>query len=277
MRKILLPFLLLLLQVTGTGPSIAAGCTDVNVAATADDATTVTITSIQFVDKTGSTQLTITYQLQNLTPDKKLDEGSFKLFFSNGPAMPQYGGFGYLFPSDTKTRSYTWEYLKSQTPTVIEYNADFFAAKPTATKLHWSAQNGACDVGVVATPTQTIKPSSAPSVTPPSKTNSGVVDIVNQERSSLAGEIALQMKTNPKLNKVLQPLLSQLAAAESPTESDADAKLKLVETLRTSYVLTLKKFLSESPTSITCVKGKLKKVVTAVNPKCPAGYKITSK
>jgi hypothetical protein len=269
MRKILLPILLLLLQVTGATPSIAANCTDVNVSAIADDGATVTITSIQFVDKTGSTQLTITYQLQNLTPDKKLDEGSFKLFFSNGPAMPQYGGFGYLFPSDTKTRSYTWEYLKSQTPTVIEYNADFFAAKPTATKLHWSAQNGACDVGVVASPT--------PSVTQPSKTNSGVVDIVNQERNALTAEIALKMKTNPKLYKVLQPLLSQLAAAESPTESDADAKLKLVVTVRTSYVLTLKKFLGETPTSITCVKGKLKKVVTAVNPKCPAGYKITSK
>jgi hypothetical protein len=26
-------------------------------------------------------------------------------------------------------------------------------------------------------------------------------------------------------------------------------------------------------TTITCVKGKLTKKVTAVNPKCPAGYK----
>lgn len=273
MRKIILALAVLASLVIGISPSMAAGCTDVNVAAIADDGATVTITSIQFVDKTGSTQLTITYQLQNATPDKKLDEGSFKLFFSNAPAMPQYGGFGYLFPSDIKTRSYTWEYLKSQTPTVIEYHADFFAAKPTPSKLHWSAQNGTCDLGVIAAPTQTTKPS--PVATQASSSTS--VDRVNQERDALRSEISLQMKMNPKLIKELQPLLSQLTAAESPTDADADSKLKLVLTLRTSYVLTIKKLLSAAPTTVTCTKGKLKKVVTSTNPKCPAGYKLTSK
>ena len=274
MRKILLSIIVLASQVIGINPSIAAGCTDVNIGAVADDGATVTITSIQFVEKTGSNQLTISYELKNATPDKKIDEGSFKLFFSNGPAMPQYGGFGYLFPSDVKTRSYTWEYLKSLTPTVIEYHADFFAAKPTPSKLHWSAQNGACDVGAVAAPTQTAKPS--PSASPAQISNSLAVDRVNQERNALNAEISLQMKMNPKLYKVLQPLLTQLAAAEAPVDSDADLKLKIVQTLRTTFELTLKKFTPAAPTSITCTKGKLKKVVKAVNPKCPAGYKQTS-
>ena len=47
------------------------------------------------------------------------------------------------------------------------------------------------------------------------------------------------------------------AAAELKAKQEADAK----------GVATKK-------TTITCVKGKLTKKVTAVKPKCPAGYKV---
>jgi hypothetical protein len=49
------------------------------------------------------------------------------------------------------------------------------------------------------------------------------------------------------------------AAAELKAKQEAEAAAKLA---------ALKK------TTITCIKGKLTKKVTAVKPKCPAGYKL---
>jgi hypothetical protein len=47
-------------------------------------------------------------------------------------------------------------------------------------------------------------------------------------------------------------------AAELKAKQEAEAKAKAEATKKTT---------------ITCIKGKLVKKVTAVNPKCPAGYK----
>jgi hypothetical protein len=50
----------------------------------------------------------------------------------------------------------------------------------------------------------------------------------------------------------------------------ADAKIaaaKILAAAKAKAAATAKK------TTITCIKGKLTKKVTAVNPKCPSGYK----
>ena len=47
------------------------------------------------------------------------------------------------------------------------------------------------------------------------------------------------------------------AEAEAKAKADADTKAKVIPT----------------KTTITCIKGKTLKKVTAINPKCPAGYK----
>jgi hypothetical protein len=52
----------------------------------------------------------------------------------------------------------------------------------------------------------------------------------------------------------------ELAAAERKAKQEADAKAVALAT-------------AKKRTTITCVKGKLTKKVTAVKPKCPAGYK----
>jgi hypothetical protein len=101
-------------------------------------------------------------------------------------------------------------------------------------------------------------------------TNSAIVNQVNSEREALRSEIALKIKQNPSLTKMLLPFNSQLTAAESPTDLDAQTKLKILSSIRSNLAGTLKKFGS---TSLTCVKGKLKKTVTGQNPKCPSGYK----
>lgn len=103
---------------------------------------TIKINSLDIVEKTGSFTLTINYTETNNTSDKKLDEVTFKLFFTDRTGEPQYGAFNYLYPGDTKTRSYTWEYLKSRTPWLIEANSDFFGKEPSASKLHWKVGSG---------------------------------------------------------------------------------------------------------------------------------------
>jgi hypothetical protein len=266
MRKIVLSIAIIFSQLVGVNTSSATGCIALNTPTVADDGITVTVSSIQVVEKTGSNQLTINYFLQNATADKKIDEGAFKIFFANGESTPQYGFFGSLFPTDTKTRSYTWEYLKAQVPTVIGYNAGFFTAKPSAAKLNWTAPGGNCDLG--AAPAQSSSPSTSSGSNPAS--NSAIVNQINSEREALRSEIALQIKQNPSLTKMLLPLNSQLNGAESPTDQDAKIKLRIVSTVRISLAATLKKFGS---TSVTCAKGKLKKTVTGQNPKCPSGYK----
>jgi hypothetical protein len=52
------------------------------------------------------------------------------------------------------------------------------------------------------------------------------------------------------------------AAAELKAKQDAEAKAAAV------------KAAANKKTTITCTKGKLTKKVTAVKPKCPAGYKL---
>ena len=110
---------------------------EIGVPAVSAKGLTVTVNSMDVIEKTGSIQVAISYTLTNNTASKKLDEGSFKLFFKGGTGEPQYGGFNYLFPGDTLTRSYVWEFKKKKKPLVIEFDADFFSKKPTAKGLKW--------------------------------------------------------------------------------------------------------------------------------------------
>jgi acetyl/propionyl-CoA carboxylase alpha subunit len=80
-----------------------------------------------------------------------------------------------------------------------------------------------------------------------------------QEAARVAAELKVKQEAEAK------------AAAELKTRQEADAKAAAdqlaVEKLAASKAASLKK------TTITCVKGKLTKKVTATNPKCPTGYK----
>jgi len=60
--------------------------------------------------------------------------------------------------------------------------------------------------------------------------------------------------------------------AKLEAESQADAALKAKQEADAKATAT--KIATAKKTTITCVKGKLVKKVTAVKPKCPAGYKV---
>ena len=228
MRRILLILALGFSTLTFIQPAQSAEiCAALNVGIVADDKLTVTMKSIVITEKAGSNLLTITYNQLNATADKKLDEGSFKLFFADGSSEPQYGGFNFFFPNDTRDRSHTWEFLKTKEPLVIGYNTGFFSAKYDTSKLNWVIPGKPCN----------LVPS-APAV-----------DWTGKQRysSDLDWKLCVSSAeiSGIKPNCGLDPALSKVQSKQNST----------------------KQF------TITCVKGKLTKKVTAANPKCPTGYK----
>ena len=63
------------------------------------------------------------------------------------------------------------------------------------------------------------------------------------------------------------------AEAKAKAEEEAKAKVEAEAKAKAESEAKAKLEASKKKTTITCVKGKLTKKVTAVNPKCPAGYK----
>ncbi len=246
MKRILLALVFGFTTLTSIQPAAATeACAALNVGLLADDNLTVTMKSIVITEKAGSNLLTITYNQLNATSDKKLDEGSFKLFFADGSSEPQYGGFNYFFPADTRDRTYSWEYLKTKEPLVIEYNAGFFAAKYDTTKLNWVLPGKPCNL--VPTP-------------PP-------VDWTGKQRYTsdldykLCASAAEISGTKP--NCGLDPAVARAEAAAIAAAAKANAAAKAVQ----DKITTVK------AQTITCIKGKVTKKVSAVKPKCPTGYK----
>jgi hypothetical protein len=246
MKRILLALVLVFSTLTFTQPAQSAElCAALNVGLVADDNLTVTMKSIVITEKTGSNLLTITYNQLNATADKKLDEGSFKLFFADGSSEPQYGGFNYFFPNDTRDRSHTWEFLKTKEPLVIGYNAGFFSAKYDTSKLNWVLPGKPCNL--------------AP--TPPPVDWTGKQRYTSELDYKLCVGGAQVQGTKPN-------------CGVDPVVAKAEAKVKAeIDKLLADVIAIQEKVKGNKGTTITCLKGKVIKKVTAVKPKCPAGYK----
>ncbi len=246
MKRILLVIALVASVFTVPTIATAAGeCAALNTPLVADNSLTVTMKSIELTEKAGSNLLTITYNQLNATADKKLDEGSFKLFFADGSSEPQYGGFNYFFPADTRDRSYSWEFLKTKEPLVIEYNAGFFSAKYDTSKLNWVMPGKPCNL----------------IPTPPPVDWTGKQRYTSELDFKLCVGGAEVLGTKP--NCGIDPAVAKAESAALAAAAKADAAAKAVQ----------EKINSIKAQTITCVKGKVTKKVTAVKPKCPAGYK----
>jgi hypothetical protein len=75
------------------------------------------------------------------------------------------------------------------------------------------------------------------------------------------------------LNSSTKAVQEAEAAAAAEVKAKKDAEAKAAAELRTRQELEAKQVITKK-TTITCIKGKLIKKVTAVTPKCPAGYKV---
>jgi hypothetical protein len=104
----------------------------------------------------------------------------------------------------------------------------------------------------------------------------------NGDLKSLKFKISIAMTDYPLSKSKFQSLISLFPAeidCNSIYLSTFDARyngeLRLFQNVANSYDQALKsaKELASKKKTITCVKGKLQKKVTAVNPKCPTGYK----
>ena len=320
MKRNILVVLALILSLIVSNPSKAAeSCSSLNVATLADDNLTVTILSMNIVEKTGSYQLTINYKLANMTLDKKIDEGTFKLFFTDGSSTPQYGFFGSFFPSDSRERSYTWEYLKTLTPMNISYNSGFFSSEPSSLKLNWAPPGFGCNLVSPAAKAAAAKAAADKAAADKAAADKAAADKAAADKAAAdkaAADKAAAAKAAAEANRREQtisvsPFVSgpiPLSASGLPIKVSSTSNLSvfaynstnnvcefangLIKTKTsgrcviafsqegnsefkpaTNFILDFSIVSAAKTTTITCVKGKLTKKVTAVKPVCPAGYK----
>jgi hypothetical protein len=305
MKRLTLALVLLVNTISFVPNSFAAAsCASLNTPFVAEDGMTVTMNEITLVAKPGSTQITISYKLLNATPDKKIDEGSFKIFFDDGTSTPQYGSFGSLFPSDSLIRSHTWEYLKGISPTIISFNADFFANFVSVNNLNWSVPGKACDltaaIKLAADKAAAEKAAIEKIASEKAAVEKAAVEKVAADKEKEAQAIvSLQIKN--ELNEIANVLMTNLdllltKSASSAVKSEIVSLQSLVKReisefnfgilsrgpLVEMYKANLKnlnaKYLKVSAslkasTTITCIKGKSIKKVTGIKPVCPKGYK----
>jgi hypothetical protein len=182
---------LVLAVLSPAGIAHANSCTPVGVSTVADDGLSVTMNSITTAEKTGSLTLTISYTQKNSTSDKRLEEGSFKLFFKDGTSEPQYGGFNNFFPGDSRDRSYTWEYLKSKEILAISYNAGFFAQSIDPKKLNWVIPGQLCSIAsTTPTPTSSRTPLLSPTPTPSSSNSASSKSVIALAGAAMSIDMA---------------------------------------------------------------------------------------
>jgi hypothetical protein len=111
------------------------------------------------------------------------------------------------------------------------------------------------------------------------------LDLLKQAENFLAEQIAIELATAKSKAETEAKAAAELkskqeaeakAAAELKAKTDAeDAAAKAAAELKAKQEAeAAAKLAALKKTTITCIKGKLTKKVTAVKPKCPAGYKL---
>ena len=99
-----------------------------------------------------------------------------------------------------------------------------------------------------------------------------VCDANRVQLLSVQNSLQTAIKSYPKSASTLNDTRSRLQAALS-SSCIADVTLNDFRGEVLSVIAQAKTSASTKKTTITCVKGKLTKRVTAVNPKCPVGHK----
>ncbi len=91
------------------------------------------------------------------------------------------------------------------------------------------------------------------------------IEFAEAEEVRLAAELKAKQEAEARAEAVARAKAD--AEAKSKTEAEAEARAKAEAEAKASA--------SKNKKTISCVKGKLTKKVTAVSPKCPKGYKKT--
>ena len=92
-----------------------------------------------------------------------------------------------------------------------------------------------------------------------------IVEEDRKREAALAEEVRLAAEMKAKQEAEVKAAAELLAQKEAEAKAAAELKAKLEAEAKAAAL---------TKTTITCVKGKLTKKVTAVKPKCPTGYKL---
>jgi len=164
-----------------------------------------------------------------------------------------------------KTRAY-YTYISAGTTLTLKYKVTSDGTAPlanTEVTLQANAQYSGSKANWVSGTTKIAPGSdSAPGAQLKAKTNaSGEVTFVVKNTDTTGTE------AKPASPNAAAPITGRLYGTFKPVITgygDKDADIDLV---------TFDVYAAAKATTITCIKGKTTKKVTAVNPKCPAGYK----
>lgn len=99
---------------------------------------TVTLEKMAVTDRgNGYVDYAVTYVQANKS-NLAIDEGALKLYFQGATPLPQYGFFNKIYPGDTLRRTHIFTQLRTDTPSVLEYDQDnFFRNAPAIDSLQW--------------------------------------------------------------------------------------------------------------------------------------------
>lgn len=98
-------------------------------------------------------------------------------------------------------------------------------------------------------------------------------EFARAEEARLAAELKAKQEEEARAKVEAEAKAKQEAEAKAKVEAEAKAKAEEEARVKAEAEAKAKLEASKKKTTITCVKGKVTKKVSAVNPKCPKGYK----
>ena len=96
-------------------------------------------------------------------------------------------------------------------------------------------------------------------------------EFARAEEARLAAELKAKQEAEAKAKAEAEARAR--ADAEAKAKAEEEARVKAEAELKAKQEAEVKAAAEKKKTTITCIKGKLTKKVSAVNPKCPKGYK----
>lgn len=98
-------------------------------------------------------------------------------------------------------------------------------------------------------------------------------EFAKAEEARLAAELKARQEEEARAKVEAEAKAKQEAEAKAKVEAETKAKAEEEARVKAEAEAKTKLEASKKKTTITCVKGKVTKKVSAVNPKCPKGYK----
>ena len=100
------------------------------------------------------------------------------------------------------------------------------------------------------------------------------IEFANAEEARLAAELKARQEAEAKAKAEEEARARAEAELKAKQEAEAKAKAGEEAKAKAEAVAKAKLEAAKKKSTITCVKGKLTKKVTAVKPKCPKGFKV---